>query len=203
MKKIQYTKICVFGDSISWGAWDLKEKGWCERLKSYFIIKDRLKMIYNCSVLGDSTKELLFRFDVECKFRNPKIIIFAIGINDCRYVNSKRKIFVSIKEFEKNINELIKKSKKITNKVLFVGLNKIDENKTNPCFWKPNQYYIEKDIKLYNEKIKEICKKKNITFIDIYNQVNKKDIYDGIHLNQNGHKKIFIKVKKELYKNNF
>ena len=28
--------ICLFGDSITWGAWDPEHGGWGARLRSYF-----------------------------------------------------------------------------------------------------------------------------------------------------------------------
>ncbi|MCK9378783.1 MAG: SGNH/GDSL hydrolase family protein [Candidatus Moranbacteria bacterium] len=51
---------CIFGDSIIEGYYDDEEKnGWVNRLKSIFSDDE----IYNLGISGDSTENLLNRFD--------------------------------------------------------------------------------------------------------------------------------------------
>ena len=40
-------KICVFGDSIAWGACDFEKGGWADRLKTYFLAGDNDIDLYN------------------------------------------------------------------------------------------------------------------------------------------------------------
>ena len=57
--------LCVFGDSITWGAWDVEKGGWVNRLR-LFIDKENLNYrVFNCGVGGDTTKELVARVSSE------------------------------------------------------------------------------------------------------------------------------------------
>ena len=187
--------ICIFGDSIVWGSWDPEEGGWVSRLRSYLETSDYEIRVYNCGVSGDNTDNLLQRFDVEATAREPSIVIFAIGINDSQYVNSKNNSRVLIERFQNNLQKLISKAKKFTQKIIFLSLTKVDESKTMPVPWDTTKYYDEENVKKYNSKIKDICNKNNLPFIDIFDLLDNSDLEDGLHPNQEGHKKIFLKIK--------
>ena len=187
--------ICIFGDSIVWGSWDPEEGGWVSRLRSYLETSDYEIRIYNCGVSGNNTDKLLQRFDVEAAAREPNIVIFAIGINDSQYANSKNNSRVPIERFQYNLQKLINKAKKFTQKIIFLSLTKVDESKTMPVPWDTTKYYDEENVKKYNSKIKDICNKNNLPFIDIFDLLDNSDLEDGLHPNQEGHKKIFLKIK--------
>ena len=108
--------IFIFGDSITYGSWD-KEGGWADRLKrflhdKYLKTRGDYCLVYNLGVSGDTTKEVLKRFDFETKRRLDKkeenIFIFSIGANDAS-TYSDGKNLVEIGEFENNIKQLIKR----------------------------------------------------------------------------------------------
>ena len=99
--------ICLFGDSITWGAWDTERGGWGARLRNYFETNDYDIELYNCGVSGDTTDELIKRFDVECTARAPKIIIIAIGINDSLYINSEDNPQTPLHKFQDNVKIII------------------------------------------------------------------------------------------------
>jgi hypothetical protein len=64
MKKIE--SIVIFGDSISWGAWDMEKGGWVNRL--WFFAAERKEnyvQIYNQSIDGGTTETILARFESE------------------------------------------------------------------------------------------------------------------------------------------
>ena len=92
--------ICVFGDSVTWGAWDNKG-GWVSRLRAFIESGNRDYFVYNLGVSGDTTKELLGRFDIEAKARSPNIIIFQIGDNDSIFVKSGDKNLVELEVLRK------------------------------------------------------------------------------------------------------
>src|SRR3972149_1795612 len=81
--------ICVFGDSVAWGAWDLEKGGWVSRL--WFDTAKRegddYVEIYNCSISGGTTNTILERFENEAKIRNADALIFQTGGNDTSYEN--------------------------------------------------------------------------------------------------------------------
>ncbi len=202
--------ILVFGDSITYGAWDEKG-GWVQRLRRYIESKDTLHkkciLVYNCGVSGDTTSDLVARFEKEAKLRldaSDNVIIFSIGTNDCLYLNKEKKLRVSEKIFEKNIEKLVVMASKISRKIIFTGLTPVDESKMNPMKWDPQfsakNVYIEK----YNRIIKSICTRKDILFVEMYSKFRKKGyeklLKDGDHPNSKGHKIIFRFVKDFLLK---
>ncbi len=190
--------ICVFGDSIVWGASDEEMGGWVERLRTLFLRGNDIE-VYNLGISGNNTEKLIKRFEDEAKYRGADILIFSIGTNDSQYIESKNNPRVSLKKFKKNIEYLIKKSRKITNKIIFIGLIKVDESKTMPVPWSDEKkYYDNENILKYNSVISEVCLEKNVYFLDIYNFLNNDDLDDGLHPNSNGHNKIFEKVRDYL-----
>lgn len=193
--------ICLFGDSITWGAWDTEKGGWGARLRSYFEINDIEVELYNCGVSGDTTDDLLKRFEVECLAREPQIIIFAIGINDARYINSRENPQTPIDKFQNGLNDLIEKAKKHADKIICLGLTKVDNSKTMPCAWKPTKFYDDADIKKYDNIIKDVCQSKGVLFLEMHDLLQNSDLEDGLHPNPQGHEKMFLKVKDFLYSN--
>ena len=85
-------QLFIFGDSITWGAWDLQGGGWAQRLKTEidtFQLKEGFDFwcpTYNLGISGDTSAGLSKRIEGEfLARREPKetpIILIAIGIND-------------------------------------------------------------------------------------------------------------------------
>jgi len=200
--------ICIFGDSIVWGAVDYEGGGWVTRL---FIRlgKDFEIDVYNLGVSGDKTLNILERFEFETKTRieegEEAILIFAIGINDSYFVHSENAFMTPSEEFKTNIQKLIDRAQKISAKIIFIGLTPVDESKTTPIPWNTDKSYKNENIKKYNEIIKSICKEKSIHFIEIFDKWIDFDyqdlLEDGLHPNSEGHKKIFETVKDFLIQN--
>jgi len=124
------TQILIFGDSIAYGAWD-KEGGWVQRLRKFLDEKnltdsDFYCRVYNLGISGNSSKNLLERFEFETKQRlkesEETIIVFAIGINDSYFVHSENSHRVPINKFKENIQKLTDLAKKFSSKIIFVGL---------------------------------------------------------------------------------
>jgi len=184
-------RICIFGDSIAWGAVDPKNGGWVAQLWRYFETNNDYDIaIYNQGVSGDNTNDLLARFKVECEAREPQIIIFAIGINDSQYVKTKDNPRVSLEKFQNNLVELINQAKKFSDKIIFVGLTKVEESKLMPIPWSDEEKFYDNDnIVKYNAVIKKVCDENNFPFIDLLDLLEPNDLDDGLHPNSEGHKK--------------
>lgn len=194
--------ICIFGDSITWGAWDQKNGGWVTRLRRFFETSgDYIAEIYNQGVPDDSTDDLLKRFKVECAAREPNIIIFAIGTNDSQYIKTSDNSRVPLKKFKNNLVKLIREAKKFSNKIIFVGLTKADEKLTMPIPWAKEKFYDNDNITKYNSIIKKVSTKHGLPFIDMFDLLSTKDIADGLHPNSGGHKKMFLRIKNFLLTN--
>ena len=159
--------------------------------------------VYNLGISGDTTEDLMERFEFETKQRLHKedeiIFIFAIGINDSQFICSKNNFSVLTNKFQKNIEQLIKFSKKMSSKTVFVGLTPVDEKKTIPIPWSTDKSYKNEYIKKYDNIIKSICQENNIHFIDMFSEFNKlnykKLLEDGLHPNSEGHQKMFKIVR--------
>lgn len=192
--------ILIFGDSITWGAGDIESGGWADRLKRDEELFNKGYRFINLGVSGDNTYDLLERFEIEAKAREPELVLFSIGINDSQYVESNQSHRVPLDKFEANLEKLYDKANRFTRKITFVGLNKVDENKTCPIPWNSDKSYFNEAINRYNETIKDFCNKKKLDFVDINSVIEKEDLEDGLHPNTNGHKKIYQQVKNYFLK---
>lgn len=200
-------RFLIFGDSITYGHCD-REGGWVARLRRYIdesgLSKDEGFSIYNLGVSGDNTEDLLKRFDSETRAREKEDLafIFAIGINDAQYLNTEQRLRVSPEKFGQNIKELIDRVDAYSQKVIFVGLTPVDEDRTTPIPWDTIKFYFNKNIEKYNRLIKNICAEKRVDFVDVWPEFNKVDhtklLDDGLHPNEKGHKLIFELVKNNL-----
>ncbi len=199
-------QFLIFGDSITYGAWDTKG-GWVGRLK-YLATKKSLNsnyygIVHNLGISGDTTSDVLERLKFESKQRlkekDPTIIIFEVGANDT-IIDEDGNIKTPKEEFEYNIENLIKTSKEYSLYIVFMSLLPVDESKTNPVSWDSNVYYENKYLQEYNEVIKSVCGKHiNVDFIDNFENWIKSDytklLEDGVHPNSRGHARIFSKIK--------
>jgi len=199
--------ICAFGDSITWGALDTEKGGWVERLKAYLLESDN--DVYNLGVSGDKTPHILERFEIETKTRVEEgedvILVFAVGINDSYFIQSKKDFMTPPENFKRNIQEIIERAQKISSKIIFVGLTPVDELKTSPIPWDTDKFFKNENIEKYNEIIRSACRENKVHFIEIFNNWIKSDyrdmLEDGLHPNSEGHQKIFETVKDYLIQN--
>jgi lysophospholipase L1-like esterase len=202
------SQILVFGDSVSYGAWD-RDGGWADRIKQEIHKKvisssDFSWLLHNLSVDGDTSKGLLKRFESETKPRivygGDTIFIISIGDNDTLFDNKKKKHLVSPEQNKKNLQKIFQLAKKYSPKIIFVGSCNIDDSKVDPVPWEPGFSYRNKYTKQYNEIAKKFCKENKITFVELFGKFKKTDLADGLHPNTVGHKKIFNSVWSVLKK---
>jgi acyl-CoA thioesterase I len=185
--------ICIFGDSITRGYYDSEQGGWAERLKKYLEEKKGEADVYNLGISGDYTRDVLFRIECEAAAREAQMIVFAIGINDS-IILSGGKANDTPNEFKENLENLSVIAEKYTKNIIFVGLTRVDESKTNPIPWAPNKSYRNERIKEYDEAIQNHCEIKKYTFISMEGVLSNNDLEDGVHPNSNGHRKMFEKI---------
>ena len=207
-------RILIFGASISYGKWDTEYGGWGQRL-SNFLDKKNLSepnfgcFVYNLGISGNTTEDLLERFEFETKQRMKEkgeiIPVFGIGTNDSAFLNSKNGFWVNSEKFKENIQILIKLARKFAQKIIFIGLTPVDESKTTPIPWDKDKSYKNEYISKYNEIVKSICQEKDIPFVEIFEEWLKSNyknlLEDGLHPNSQGHQKIFEGVKNFLIEN--
>jgi lysophospholipase L1-like esterase len=203
--------ILVFGDSIATGKWD-KKGGWVVRLWTWIIEKSMTEPnfeadLYNLSVSGGTVDGLLDRFDSEIEARlsttGKTYVIFSIGVNDSQYLNNKDRVRFKDKQFRQNVETLLTRARRFTADITFLGFLPVDESKVDPKPWAIEESYKNKYIKRFNSIIAEVCAKKNVDFINVYDRFKKKDDYkelldDGVHPTTAGHRKIYKIVKEKL-----
>jgi len=198
--------ILVFGDSIGQGYYD-KEGGWVDRLKRYFLQEEIINKwkksvnVFNLSISGDTTKEILNRLENEIQPRNwsehETIVIFAVGINDSIvFTNGENKTPVNI--FKKNLDKLIKRAKKYSNNIIFISFTPIEQSKVDPMPWSLKEHVITQYVERYDKILRDFCKTNNLLYIYLYDKLTIQDLSDGLHPNDSGHKTIFEIVKNLL-----
>ncbi len=199
-------KILVFGDSIAWGAFDSKYGGWVSRLKSYFL-KEYNKTevgVYNLAVSSNDTRGVLkfLENDINKITKIEKedlILLFSIGSNDLMYFKNRENINIDLLEFERNLKEIIEISKKYSKIIIFTGLLKVNDKLTQP--WHRDEYWENRDIKIYDEVIRKICEQEKVIFLEFLDLIKENDLEDGLHPDAIGHEKIFYRVRDYLINN--
>lgn len=205
--------IYVFGDSVVYGVCD-DEGGWVCRLRRWWDKqKDCQYVVYNCGICGDTTTDLLARFQVEVKARvagairhnEPSLIIFAIGINDAQWLKSKSALRTEADEFRSNLEKLIVLARKFPSKMMFVGITPVDEKKTMPIPWNLDKFYKNENVSKLNGIIGSVCRTAKIPFLDVnakWLEIDYRTLLDdGLHPNTAGHKLIFEHVRDFLLSN--
>jgi len=202
--------IIVFGDSIVHGRGESPNIGWVGRLKEFFERQDIFNCVFNLGIPGDTTRDLLKRFDAEIESRvkityegDRCVVIIAIGLNDTRGISSEDNIQVSIDEYAKNINKLVGKTKNHTNDIVIVGLTPVDESLTKPF---DDTFFTNERILQYNQKLKDIAKELDVHFIDVFDTLisgwNKK-LMDGVHPNSEGYTELYEIIENKLLKEGY
>ena len=200
-------KIFIFGDSIAYGAWD-PEGGWVERLRQWLFVTTRDDynlgtFLYNLSIVGDTTADLLTRFPTEIAARQPgDLIVFAAGINDAQYVNGRP--MATPADVCTNVRALIRGARAWAPRLCWVGLTPVDESRTTPIPWMPDRAYRNATIAVVDAAIKQTAAEEAIPYLDLFQAWTTAGAYqqllhDGIHPNAAGHAQIYACITAFLH----
>lgn len=187
--------IVIFGDSITWGAVDSENGGWSNQLRNYFEAQQNDVEVYNCGIPGDTTTNLILRVESEAKTREAEMIIFAIGINDAKFIHSSNATRTSLDTYKSNLSKLTSIASAFTKNIMFIGLTAVDETKTHPLLSDEDQSWTNNDIQSFNGALKEFCAEQSLNYISMEGVIGNEDLFDGLHPNTQGHKKIFNIIK--------
>lgn len=181
-------KIGVWGDSIVYGGGDETGLGWVGLLRNYYYEKDYT--VYKQGVCGDTTKELLKRFETELHSSNPDIVVFAIGINDSEIFSKGGGSVTHEQDFKKNIQTLISIAQQKTEKIIVIGLTDVDFEVKEIAMW-----FSAENIRRYDSCLEEVAKEMHVTYITMRHALDvQADLVDGIHPNAEGYKKMFTTI---------
>jgi len=195
--------ICIFGASITWGAWDLESGGWVHRLRLKIDSGEEDSFIFNLSVPGSTTSDLIERFDTEVEARDPQVIIFSIGGVDSMHEGKEGSPVTSLDKFKKNIEHLVKKAQEVTDEVAVVGLTDIDELQTKRGHFEDDVFYTLDNVRKYSDAMGEVATTLSADFIDMKDLLDEEDLTDGLHPNSSGHNKIYNRVYNFLLDNGY
>lgn len=187
-------EIGIWGDSITFGSCDSEALGWAGRLRKT-LPADDYSQLYNFGICGETSEDLLKRFDIEAKAIGPDKIVFAIGINDSKLLSESNVNKIPPAEFEQNLNKLLHQAKDYTDQITLLGLTKVDDE------WKSvrGSRFLNEEIKKYDSIIREVAKENNYRFISVIDVVDPvTDLADGLHPNAAGYEKMFEKIKSEV-----
>jgi lysophospholipase L1-like esterase len=200
-------RVLVFGDSVAWGEYDKEFGGWVNRLRTDLMLPRAFNQVYNLSVSGKSSEDVLNIFEnscqyiLKCKHKKDAVVIISAGMNDCQYLKSQDNLKIPPIQFKKNLKLMIKIAQKYASHIIFLGLYPIDESKLNPIPWSTDKFCKNNNIKVYDKILKEEAQKNKIHFISIYNELDSGLMAeDGLHPNAKGHKKIYTIIKDRLKK---
>lgn len=172
---VKKDKIIFLGDSIT-HRYDLKK---------YYDNKN----IINQGIEGNTTKDVLERLQTGVYDYNVKKVILLIGTNDIG--NQEDPI--------ENIKLIINKIKSHDNSIEIIVESIYPINNTKNSKIKKDVVGTRNNekIKETNKKIKEICKEKNITYVNVYEELTDKNgnlkleyTVEGLHISDEGYKKI-------------
>lgn len=191
--------ICVFGDSVVQAAYI--KRNWVDLLKNHLEEKytNDFVNVFNLGIGGNTTDDVLDRFESELETRGATTIIFGIGVNDSGYFKITSKPIVEQARFVSNLEKIINLAKKYSQDIIFVGLVLGDDSLLQPFPGSSKGKSYERErTESYDELLKTTVEKVGCKYIYLYDKLEFRDFLDGLHPNESGHRKMFEEIKKYL-----
>lgn len=201
-------RVLIFGDSITQGFWDI-EGGWVSRIRKHYDQQmidgtdNDPPTIFNLGVSGNSSDDVLARFENETKARATEELAFvvAIGVNDARTKAGVN--YSDPTRYRQNLSEILRLAKQYSSKILFVGLTPCVEERSNPVSW-GDTGYTNGRIKEFDDTLREFCQESHVPFVEVYKPFAKAEaeselLPDSLHPNDKGHKLIADLVMPGLF----
>jgi len=186
--------IGVWGDSITHGSCDSEALGWVGRIRKVLPTGD-YSHIYNFGVCGDTSEDLVARFNIEAKAISPDHIVFAVGINDSKFPKGSDSHKVSLNNYQANLAQLILSAKQYTGSIYLISATQVAVE------WRSAQSirFMNEEIAKFNEVMAVLADDYNLKYIDVFKTVDPTtDLADGLHPNAQGYQKMFEVIKSNL-----
>jgi lysophospholipase L1-like esterase len=193
--------ILIFGDSIAYGIGDPLLGGWVDLLKRYTWEKKPDLNVYNFCIDGNTTRDLLVRLSIQSAqtLYEKDAIFIAIGVNDSITYKDGTSL-MDPEEFRTNLTKLSLQAKDFTQNVYLVGLAQVDESLTSPFPGsRTGKTWSNKRIGEFEKIISEVASEQQLTFIPMFELLKNSDMFDGLHVNTIGQKKMFDRIVEKVH----
>lgn len=200
------TQLILFGDSITWGAWDL-DGGWAQRLKRYAdsrAMEDQepVTWVYPLGVSGDTSRDLLTRLQPELIARADTpaqtAVVIAIGINDSQIELATGQSKVPLAELERNLTRIVETAQQYADRVVLVGLPPVDDALVYPMPWKPTHGYQDRVARQYDQTVATVAQQTSCEYVSVYQDFMERGglqlLDDGLHPNAKGHAVMYANI---------
>jgi len=180
-------KIAFFGTSLT-GVNNWQTNSFVQNIDKEFSNYE----VFNFGIGGANSYKVLSQIKEVSKNYKFDISFIEMGTNDIlRKYQNRLNEEVSIEDFIDNYEKAIKELNKVSSQVICI---------LSPAVSKDFEYPINPEIKIYNKSIRDLCKRKNIKYIDIFDKfINKDNLWtDGLHLNLKGDRIIAEEIKKVI-----
>ncbi len=191
--------IGAWGDSIIYGAGDGESLGWVGRLRRR-MEADHAIHTYNFGICGETSANLLSRFEIELKSIDPELVLIGIGTNDSLFRNGKEdERETSLTTYRENLEKLFRLAKAQTNHVFAVGLTAANDKLVQPIPWSTTKKsYKTSILKEYDEAMQEVSKANDVSYIDMWDILIPQDLIDGLHPDAVGYQRMYEKIYEEI-----
>jgi len=176
-------RVCYIGDSFVKGIGDPNKLGWAGRLSHMSQNSEREITHYNLGVRGNTSADILARWESEAKVRLPNFsincIVFSFGVNDTIVENGRAR--VSIAQSMKNLRNILGVAK-VKYNVLMIGPPPIDDERQN------------NSIKSYDGAYATVCNMLGVNYLSIFDKLINDEVWmsevknnDHAHPRENGY----------------
>ncbi len=165
------TKLLLFGDSVT----DMNKKepgeglfeaigvGYAADLQSFFATSypDYNIRVINKGVSGNTSRDLVARYEKDVVPYRPENLLICIGINDVWRQFDTPLIYedaVSLEEYEENLTYIIESSKEFVKKLILVTPYYIEENESDRMRARMDEY---------SAVVKKLAEKYDAVFVDM------------------------------------
>jgi lysophospholipase L1-like esterase len=194
--------LYVFGDSISQGYFD-RRGGWVARLWEPVVDTGRAPQhyIYNVSISGDITRDVLQRFEPEAKRRGiqqyPSVVMITTGVNDAFRDDSGLRL--DLDSTESDLRDLVDEAREHAETVVLMGCTPVDPEDNLV----PNTGYRirNKDLERIDDLKRRLSEGHDgVDFVDLHARLDTESFswHDGIHPDTDGHRRIYEAVREPL-----
>ena len=184
----------IWGDSITFGACDATALGWPGRLRKV-LPDDDATNVYNFGICGETSADVLKRFQVEFDAIDPDVVMLAFGINDSKFLTGATANLVPLRQYRENLQQLIAVAKKTASEIVLIGPTAVGKESSSSR----GSIFQDKEIVRYRDVLEAIAKENNLTFIDMFNVLDPAaDLADGVHPTTAGYQKMFEAIQSKV-----